>query len=240
MRLWVGQSGQSGDLARYARGLDLLEVRVDAGRAPKTSRLARMRAQVPEGFVFVVVASAPVSALAPSDAELEETLRVSEALGARFLLLRTPPTITPTTRRRGQLRDLVARIGQRATVAWEPSGVWEDDDAEALASELGVCLVRDLTQSDAPAGEVVYTRLRALGHGGRVSAGAVDRVIDRLESATEVLVVVEGKSAPSVARELRAALSDGEGFDHGLDDDDDLDDEDEEQDDEADGDEVER
>jgi hypothetical protein len=84
--------------------------------------------------------------------------------------------------------------------------VWTPEDAEAFADEIGVALVRDLGQADAPDSPVVYTRLRALGQQSRISQGTIERIAERLEDAEEVYVVVEGRGAPGVARRLRAEL----------------------------------
>jgi hypothetical protein len=79
-----------------------------------------------------------------------------------------------------------------------------------LASELGVVLARDLGHGDAPPGPRIYTRLRGLGHGGRIPAGAIDRIADRLMECEEACVVVEGGGALNVARELKKLLADEE------------------------------
>lgn len=210
MRLYVGQAQRTGDLGRYASRFNLLEVAAESGM-PRLATLRRWTEEVGPDFAFSVVLPESVSALdgKPAEDDLARALEAADALGAHWLLLRTPPSARPSARTRRRLAELVLRLprpeGRR--IAWDPRGLWEDEDAESQAAELGLCLVRDVSRSDAPAGDVVYSRLRALGAGGRVSGGAVERAIDELEGHASAYVVVEGDAAARAARMLRAALS---------------------------------
>lgn len=211
MRLFVGQTPASGDIARYASRFDLMEV--DAGRGlPKLATLRRWRAEAPADFAFSVVLPDHVSALdgQPLDeAGLARALEAADALGARFVVVRTPPSAHPSARTRRRLEELVARLPRDGwRVAWEPRGLWEDDDSEQTAQALGVHLVRDVSRSEAPPlDDVVYARLRALGGGGQVSSGAVERAVDELEGKREAYVVIEGSAAARAARILRESLT---------------------------------
>src|SRR6185312_10346056 len=92
-------------------------------------------------------------------------------------------------------------------IAWEPRGVWSDEQALAAAEELDLHLIRDLAREerldDAP---VVYTRLRALGEGARIGAAAAERVAARLEDADEAYVVADGAGAGRLRTVLREAF----------------------------------
>lgn len=217
MRLYVGQARQTGDLRRYASRFNLLEVPAEPGM-PKRATLARWAAEVPPDFAFSLVLPAAVSALdgSPIDqAALDRALAAADALGARWLLLRTPPSARPSARTRRRLGELVERLQGERRIAWDPRGLWEDDDAESVAGELGVWLVRDVSRSEAPEGDVVYSRLRALGAGGRVSGGAIERAIDQLEGRSEAYVVIEGEGAVRAALMLRDALGGAPAMDEG-------------------------
>jgi hypothetical protein len=112
--------------------------------------------------------------------------------------------VAPSARSRARLARLVEALrGASAGIAWEPRGVWTDEDAEAAAAELGVVLVRDLAEYEAPPGPVVYTRLLALGRNARIGAGIIERVAERIEGATEAFVVAEGRGAVGLAKQLR-------------------------------------
>ena len=213
MRLYVGQAQRTGDLGRYASRFNFLEVAAERGM-PRAATLRRWPDEVGADFAFSIVLPESVSALdgKPHDEDLARALEAADTLGAHWLLLRTPPSARPSARTRRRLAELVERLprSEGRSIAWDPRGLWEDEDAELQADELGVCLVRDVSRSEAPAGDVVYSRLRALGAGGRVSGGAVERAIDELEGRERAYVVVEGDAAPRAARMLRAALASDE------------------------------
>jgi uncharacterized protein YecE (DUF72 family) len=211
LKVHVGKAALVGHIERYAQKFDFLELRADPSLlAPK--RLRRLREGVPEHFSFSVVAPRELALLdraAPDQAFLDAARGIAEALTARFLLLRTPPSVAPSQRTRGRMATLVEALrGAAKDVAWEPRGIWADDEAEAFAQELGVTLVRDLAERDAPAGNVVYTRLLALGRNTRMGSGAVERVADRIADAEEAYVIVEGDGAVGVARRLREVRDD--------------------------------
>ncbi len=252
--LHIGSSSLIGALERYAERLDLLEVSSEPRFLPPAKRLRKMRESVPAGFHFSVVLPSALSALPSSGSEalLAPALEAARTLQASWVLLRTLPAVTPSERSRKRLRELFAAMAGGPRIAWEPRGVWTPEDAEAFADEVGVALVRDLGQADAPDSPVVYTRLRALGQQSRISQGAIERIAERLEDAEEAYVVVEGRGAPGVARRLRAELGlneqrfeDEEDAEDGADGDEDaeesgeLDDEDDEDGDDEDGDDEE-
>jgi uncharacterized protein YecE (DUF72 family) len=241
-KLTVGSTALIGALERYAQQLDLLEVSAEPRGLPPLRKLRHWRESVPPAFQFTVVLPRDVAALTATsnlDALLEPALAASKALGDGWLLLRTPPSVAPSERSRRRLTALVEKLKPSgARLAWEMRGVWTPEDAEAFASELGIVLVRDLAQFDAPAGPVVYTRVLAIGPQSRIGQGAIERVAERLDEAgaEEAVVVVEGRGAPGVARRLRAELglderapAEGDEADEeGLDEDDEEDAEDDE------------
>ena len=219
MRLHIGQSRLRGDLSRYARGFDLLELRAEPGRIPRPAGLRRWAEQAPAGFVFSVVLPRRVAALEPSaeqERELESALRAADALGATWLVAQTPASVTPTERARrrlGELSERLPRDGRR--IAWEPQGLWEDEESERLAERLGLHLVRDLSRSVAAPGDVAYTRVRTWGESARLGAVRAQRVAERLVGHSEAFVVLETPGAAQGARALREAVAEWEhdGFD---------------------------
>jgi uncharacterized protein YecE (DUF72 family) len=210
--LHVGQSALRGDIGRYAERFNLLELRAERGKLPKLARLRQWRAQVPEEFVFSVVLPQRVSGLeAAADvaAELDHAIGVADALRAAWLVVQTPASVTPTTRSRQRLQALVERLPREVRrVAWEPRGIWQDEEAERTAELLGVRLVRDVSRSPAPPGRVVYARMRGLGDASRVRASAVERVAERLADCDEACVVIEGEGAVRAAALLRQLVLD--------------------------------
>lgn len=207
----VGQAWIQGSIARYARAFDLLELPGDPGRHPGRKVLREWRATVPEAFVFSVVVPADVARLetAAGDDSLVQAKETFDALRASFWVLRTPPTVMPSAAALRRLEALIERLrGPGHEIAWEPRGLWSEEDLARAARSLGVHIVRDLAREEPlPRGEaVVYTRLRALGEGMRVGASAAERIAERLASAETAFVVVEGAGAAGVRKVLRGLL----------------------------------
>jgi uncharacterized protein YecE (DUF72 family) len=231
-RVHVGQAALTGQLERYAKVFDFLEVRASPA-PPSLGRLRRLRGSAPEGFSFALVAPQKLTELAVSELDaglVDATRAAASALEARWLTLRTPFSVAPSARARARLTRLVDALRGSATgVAWEPRGVWTDEDAEAMASELGVVLVRDLAEHEPPPGPVVYTRLLALGRNARIGAGIIERVSERIEGAEEAFVIAEGRGAVGLAKQLRNVESDelGDADEDDGEDDDELDEDDE-------------
>ena len=224
----VGRSALEGSIARYANTFDLLEVAGERGRHPRRPGLLEWRRLVGPEFVFSVVVPASVSALeagAKADELLAHARMVADALGAAWWLLKTPMTVTPSTRALRELEAVVASLrAEGRRIAWEPRGVWGDEGSLRAANQLGIHLVRDLAVED-PLGDsdVIYTRLRALGAGARIGAAAAERVAERLEEAAEACVIVEGTGGGRVRQVLREMLGAGAAAGSLHDDDDDDD-----------------
>ncbi len=205
MKLRVGRPALIGDFARYAERFDLLEIRTDAGRAPRRKRLRSFREQAPQGFVFSVVLPASLSSLTQDEDERARVLSMADELDAAFLLLRTPASVRPGKATVERLAGLVSSFEGR-TLVWEPAGLFDEETSSVVAKEIGVLAVRDLSCEDSAPGPVSYTRVKSLGHGGRVSSSVADRLADKLEDKDEAYVVIDGRGAFGVAQELRAML----------------------------------
>jgi len=207
-RLWVGTDVLRGSIERYAERFDLLELRAEPERTPRKALLRSYAAHAPRDFAFSVRlsrAAAELSSDEPPEGPILYALGAAAALAARFVVVQTPASATPGRRTRERLARLVQRLGREHRVAWEPRGAWQDAEAEAFARELSVHLVRDVTRSPAPEGDVLYARLGAFG--GRLGAGALERAIDGISSSREAYVVISGAAASRAARQLRELLT---------------------------------
>jgi uncharacterized protein YecE (DUF72 family) len=226
MILRVGQSPSKLSVARYGKHLDLLEVRLDNG-APRRRTLETMKSEAPPHLAFAVLVPKPLSSLESdvSEADVLPTLDTARGLAARWIVLRTPPTARPGARTRARLTRLVELLkAAEIAIAWEPTGLLAEADAEALAETLGVTLARDPARDDLPPGAVAYGRISSLGAGGRVRGSAIERAADRLADFAEAYVVIEGDNALRAAKELRSLLGasqNGAADDTELDDDED-------------------
>jgi len=194
-------------LERYAQKFDLVELRPVDGAVPKPPTLRAWRRKVPPAFVFSVVLPKAVGELRPSpelDRALEQALAVARDVEARCLVIATPASITPTDLNRRRLAALVARIPHDAvTLAWEPRGIWDAEEAAEVATKLGITLVVDAARDPAPKGPFAYFRLRGLGESSRLSPAAVDKVASALQGRRESYVIIETAAPNIVAEALR-------------------------------------
>jgi uncharacterized protein YecE (DUF72 family) len=206
----VGLPLLEGSLERYAEKYDLVELRPGDASLPKSATLRSWRRKVPPSFVFSVVFPRVVNELKPSpelDEALEHALGVARDVEARCLVLATPPSVTPTDLNRKRLKALVERIPHDAvSLAWEPRGLWETEEAVAVADDLDLVLVVDAAREPAPKGPIAYFRLRGLGESTRLSPAAIDKVAEELHARREAYVVIESASPASVAQALRKKL----------------------------------
>lgn len=242
MLLRVGQSPSAIAIARYGKHLDLLEVKLDNG-APRKRTIEAMKSESPPHLVFAVLVPKTVASLEneATEADVQTTVDTARALGARWIVLRTPPTARPGGRTRARLTKLVELLKvAEIAIAWEPTGLLAEAEAEELADSLGVTLARDPARDDLPEGDVAYGRISSLGTGGRVRGSAIERAADRLAGFSEAYVVIEGDNALRAAKDLRNLLGatlgaegededgDDEDLDEDGDEDEDFEDEDEE------------
>jgi len=209
--LFVGTSSHRGDISRYAKRFNLLEMSTEPGRHPKRARLLDLRRAVAPDFVFSIVAPSALASLESGEATeglVERAESVAEALGATWWVLRTPPNVTPSARSLRTFEALVTRLKARQRrIAWEPRGIWRDEEAAGVARSLGLTLVRDLLREDLISDDpVVYTRIRALGEGAHVGAAGAERIAERLADATSAYVVIEGSGAVAAQRILQEAF----------------------------------
>ncbi len=209
-RIHIGTRTLQGKLERYATKFDLLEVRSDADAPLRTQTLRRWRKAVPPSFVFSVVLPPEVTQLRPGprfDEMLASSLEAARILESPVIVLATPPSVTPTATHRKRLADLVARIPHDVVrIAWEPSGLWEPEDAMALARKLGLVLVRDAAREALPPGNVAYTRLRGLGEASRLSATRAGQVAEGLARFRESFIVVETDLPARTGKLLRERI----------------------------------
>lgn len=207
----IGLPTLTGSLERYAERFDLLELRLADSSLPKPTTLRAWRQKVPPAFVFSVVLPPIVGELRPSqklDEALAQSLEIARSLEARCIVLVTPPSVTPTELNKKRLEALVARIPHDAiTLAWEPRGIWETEDAERVAKRLGLVLVVDPEHDDAPKGPVAYLRLRGLGEASRLGPAALDKVADALRERRDSFVIVEADAPVRVAEGIRARMA---------------------------------
>jgi uncharacterized protein YecE (DUF72 family) len=213
-RLHIGAKDLKGEVSAYAKRFDLLEVRgLDAAsmkQAPSDATLRRWRKAVPPQFEFSVVSGPSVGKLKAGDAletELAAMLKTVTLLEARVIVIATSPDVTPGKLWRDRLAKLIDRLPQDASsIVWEPSGLWEIEDAADQAKKWGIVVAVDPARDAMPPGPVAYGRLRAAGGTRAFSTAALHKVADTIGERRDAYVVFETTSALKEGKVLRALV----------------------------------
>ncbi len=207
MLLYVGAQLERPPGPKYVKALSFAEL-VVRGPRPKPGTLARWRGSMPEGFACSLVA--PSMAVSGEkgplrfDEDLEEGLSwlisAGESLEARFVVVPTPATLTPTAKNRERLAEYFERFAASESKGgpepvWAPSGLWEPQELDDLADELGVVIAFDPFETTPPAGPVAYARPRAQGARRRFSEGMWYEVLVELQASgvEEAFVAIEAE-----------------------------------------------
>lgn len=219
-RLHIGTKELRGALAAYAKRFDLLEVRgesaADLKRAPTAATLKKWRKAVPPSFEFAIAAGPNLAKVKASEAletELEAMLATAKVLESRLFILSTHADVTPSKLWRDRFAKLLERIPRDAsTVVWEPTGLWEHDDAAVQAKQWGVVLGCDPTREIVPPGPVAFGRLRKLGQTRAYSVAALTKVAEAIRFSgslgerRDAYVIIETDGALKEAKSLRTLV----------------------------------
>ncbi len=218
-RLHIGAKDLRGDLAAYAKHFDLLEVRgteaASLKRAVSDSTLRRWRKAVKPQFEFAVVSGPTLSKVKDCDAletELAAMLKTAKLLEARVLVVATASDVTPSKLWRDRLAKLLDRLPRDAnSLVWEPSGLWETEDAAEQAKKWGIVLAVDPARDPMPEGPVAYGRLRAAGGTRAFSATMLQKVADTIGERRDAYVVFETTGALKEGKLLRPLVREAKG-----------------------------
>lgn len=184
----VGCAGFSMKLSRYFETFGLVEVQQSFFDPPTERTLARWRRGAPEGFVFTMRAWQFIThpptypgymrIRRPWDQAARDRFgslqvteqtrwaweimrRAAEILDAKAIIFHTPASFTPTRENRENLVRFFDSIERGPShLVWEPDGVWEDEETEALCSECGLIPASDPLISKPCPGEIFYFRMR--------------------------------------------------------------------------------
>jgi uncharacterized protein YecE (DUF72 family) len=187
---------------------------------PKPGTLARWRQQLPDGFELALRApescwQSPAGPLRPSgelDAGLGWLSEAADALGASLIVVSTSAAVTTGARDRERLREYFNRIPrvEGRLIAWRPTGLWEPETVQTMASSLSLLGGFDGIDDPVPDAEVLYTSLLAEGLRRSFSHALLLEVLDKLRSssAARAFVTIESGQSLREARLLQA-LSEG-------------------------------
>lgn len=184
----IGCAGFPTKRSGYFETFNVVEVQETFYDPPSERTLARWRRAAPEGFAFTVRAwqliTHPPSypgyqrirrplekaarerfGLFQQTAEIRwawQVLQESAAiLDARAIVFQTPPSFTPTQENKENLLRFFDGVERGSLhLVWEPDGLWEEEETEALRSRCGLVAGIDPLISESRSGEVFYFRIR--------------------------------------------------------------------------------
>jgi hypothetical protein len=146
------------------------------------------------------------------DAGLGWLSEAADALQASMIVVATGPAVTTGARDRERLREYFGRIPrvEDRLIVWRPTGLWEPETVQMMASVLSVVGGFDAIDDPAPSSDVLYASLLAEGFRRSFSHALLLEVLDKLQSsgASRGFVTVESGQSFREARLLQA-LSEG-------------------------------
>ena len=204
---------------KYTSALRFAELALKAP-LPKPGTLATWRQNLPVGFELALRApdecwQSPAGPLRPSaelDAGLAWLSEAADALHASAIVVRTNAAVTTGARDRERLREYFARAprAEGRMIVWRPTGLWEPQAVQSMATTLSVVGGFDAVDDPAPDAEVVYASLLAEGVRRSFSHAQLLEVLHKIESsaAARAFVTIESGQSFREARSLQA-LSEG-------------------------------
>jgi hypothetical protein len=197
---------------RYWESLRFAEV-APRDPLPRPSTLGKWRRSAPEQARVTLLAPAGAwkAALGPStDRAATEAARwirqAAAAIAADAVVLATGKDLSPGPRDRERLARLVERLAGRGgcRVVWVPGGLWDREDAAQAAAAIGAICGFDPLEDAAPAGELAYGRVRAIGARARLGEGLLRSIADVVASATAGATWIAFESADGMRKARRA------------------------------------
>jgi uncharacterized protein YecE (DUF72 family) len=187
---------------------------------PKPGTLAKWRQKLPDGFELALRApdscwqspGGPLQASDELDAGLKWLSEAADALHASMVVVATNAAVTTGARDRQRLREYFARIPRTEgrLIVWKPTGLWEAETVQTMATTLSVVGGFDAVDDPAPEADVVYASLLAQGFRRSFSHAQLLDVLGKLQrsGASRAFVTIESGQSFREARLLQA-LSEG-------------------------------
>jgi uncharacterized protein YecE (DUF72 family) len=206
--------------AKYCKKLRFAELDL-RDPLPRAGTLRKWRDGLPEGFEIALraprqaleSAAGPLRPSPERDWALRWTLEAADALAASWVLLATPPGLTPGARSRELLQELARSLPRTEgrDWVWSYSGAWEAEQAERVAAELGFVCAFDPLEAERPPGDRVYARLRALGHRRSFSEASLQDAIDTIgpERTVRGVISLDSERAFQHATRLQSLIDGG-------------------------------
>ena len=202
----IGKTTTGLEALRPKSSLDYLELDLFRGAAPKRKALQRCRETAPAELQFGVWVSCPIAGL---DSTVSERVReAAEILAARWIVVGSASELRPTAAARTTLAAAFESLSpEPSKLAWQPQGLWSEEQAGQFAQDRGVQLVVDPLDTHASVHPPsAYWRLSPLALRGTVRPAVAQRLAEMLEPMTEAYVVLPLQRAEGPARALRSML----------------------------------
>jgi uncharacterized protein YecE (DUF72 family) len=175
-------------LSKYFERFNAVEVQESFYDPPTERTLAKWRRTAPDGFAFTMRAWQLITHPAsysgyqrirrPWDQQARDRFglfqpteqtkwawgivrRSAEILDAKAIVFHTPSSFTPTRENKKNFARFFESVERGPySLAWEPEGMWEDEEIETLCKEFGLIVATDPLMSKPCSGEVFYFRIK--------------------------------------------------------------------------------
>ena len=153
----------------------------------------------------------PLRAGPELDAGVDWLSRVSDILSAFAIVLATGAELSTGARDRDLLASFVERLKPTGrTIVIAPRGLWEPEHAVPFAAQIGALYGFDPLEHDAPAGDVIYARVRPMGARPRLTDGHLAQIAERVTNAdaSTAYVAIESDQCVRETKRLHVQLAD--------------------------------
>jgi len=122
-----------------------------------------------------------------TETALKSVSEVGKELLASTAVFVAPPEFTASRGNKSALRDFLTGVRKKfERIVWEPSPVWDPEEADALANDVGVIAARDPLAHGASKAAVAYYRLPGpAGHKSRYEDPAIEKLAEIAKTATQ-------------------------------------------------------
>jgi uncharacterized protein YecE (DUF72 family) len=179
----IGCAGFPVPATRYFKEFLFVEVQDTHVTSPGTGTIRRWRREAPKGFEFSMLAPREIGQEGFREGKVIESalkslLEVGVELEAKVAVFVAPPEFAANRANKTALKEFLTSVKKKLDrVVWEPPASWDPDDADALATEVGVVAARDPLAHGTTTLPVAYYRLPGpAGHKSRYEDPAIEKL----------------------------------------------------------------
>jgi uncharacterized protein YecE (DUF72 family) len=179
----IGCAGFPVPATRYFKEFLFVEVQDTHVTSPGTGTIRRWRREAPPGFTFSMLGPREIGQEGfregkVTESALKSLLEVGAELQAAVAVFVAPPEFAANRANKGALKDFLLNVKKKfERVVWEPPVAWDPDDADAIATEVGVIAARDPLAHGTTSLPVAYYRLPGpAGHKSRYEDPAIEKL----------------------------------------------------------------